>query len=48
MGTATAKGGNMLIYPILRFYNNHMFTSLTFQKIYFSIYNLLIKKSIKI
>jgi hypothetical protein len=47
MGTATVKGGNILIHPILRFYNNHMLTSLTFWKIYFSIYNLLIKKALK-
>ena len=44
MGTATAKGGDMLTNKILRFFDDHVITALTFQKIHFSIYTLLLKK----
>ena len=45
MGTATAKGGDMSTNQILRFFDDHMTTGLTFQKIHFSIYILLVKKA---
>jgi hypothetical protein len=48
MGTITAKGSDILTNQILRFYDNHVFTNITFQNIHFSIYTLISKKGINL
>jgi hypothetical protein len=44
MGIITAKGGDTLTNQILRFYDDYVFTNITFQKIHFFIYILISKK----
>ena len=44
MRTVIAKGGDMSTNQILRFYDNHIPTSLTIWKKSFFHYNLLVKR----
>ena len=44
-GDRYSKRDDMSTNQILRFFDDHMTTGLTFQKIHFSIYILLVKKA---